>query len=282
MSVINVTKMWSKEGGSFDSERYDAFASTYALTEGYQVLVEIGTTILEVANASGIPQPGTQHSSGIFAHVNKIQPEQVSPILWVVTVGYEGENPYTAAVEVEWSDVSTTEPIDRDYDGVAIVTANNEPVEGLSFDLADQMVVISRKFLSINTNAMADYRHAVNSDTFLGWPPGTAKLVGYSAKNLFKFGAPQQLWNVTARIQFRKGLMGASDAQAWYKRYRHEGILVLEPDGVIRRGRDEMGQELTKPVLLKVDGTKEPNANNAVWLYRKLYGSLPYAGLGLI
>jgi hypothetical protein len=297
MSVINVSKMWSKEGGTFTSEKFDAFAATYALTEGYQVLVDVGTSILEVATATGIPQYGTIHSSGIFAHVNDIKPEQVSPILWMVIVGYSGENPYTGAVDVEWSDVSTSEPIDRDYDGAPIVTSNTEPVEGLSFDLADQIVVISRKFLSINTVAIAEYRHAVNSDTFLGWPPGTAKLVGYSAKNMFKSGAPQQLWDVTARIQFRRGLMGATDAQAWYKRFRHEGIYVrnlienpavpgaLIPDPDPRnssRARDINGQEVTKPVLLKPDGTQEFDPNNAIWLYRKVYGSLPYSGLGLV
>lgn len=281
MSVVNVTKMWSKNGGSFTSERYDQFASTYAFTEGYQVLCAVDTPIDEIAMATGIPQPGTQHSSGIFAHVNSIAPEQVSPIMWQVIVGYEGVNPYTGAVEVEWTDAATSEPIDRDYNGVAIVTANNEPVDGLSFDLADQVCVISRKFISINLQAIAEYRHAVNSDTFLGWPPGTAKLIGYSAKNTFKFGASQELWDVTARIQFRKGLMGATDAQAWYKRWRHEGLYV-KVGGVIQRAPDGHGQETTKPVLLKTDGTQETNPNAAVWVYTQLYGSLPYSGLGLI
>lgn len=281
MSVINVSKMWSKNGGSFTSERYDQFASTYALTEGYQVLCDIDTPIDQVAGANGIPQPGQQHSSGIYAHVNNISPEQISPIMWQVIVGYEGVNPYTGSVEVEWTDAATSEPIDRDFNGRAIVTANNEPVEGLSFDLADQVCVISRTFIGIDLQAIANYRHAVNSDTFLGWPPGTAKLVGYSAKNTFKFGAPQELWSVTARIQFRKGLMGASDAQAWYKRYRHEGIYV-NVGGFIQRARDLQGQEVTKPVLLKADGTQETNPDNAVWLYSKIYDSLPYSGLGLI
>lgn len=287
MSVVDVTKMWSKNGGSFTSERYDQFASTYALTEGYQVLCDIDTPIDQVAGANGIPQPGQQHSSGIYAHVNNISPEQISPIMWQVIVGYEGVNPYTGSVEVEWTDAATSEPIDRDFYGRAIVTANNEPVEGLSFDLADQVCVISRTFIGIDLQAIANYRHAVNSDTFLGWPPGTAKLVGYSAKNTFKFGAPQELWSVTARIQFRKGLMGASDAQAWYKRYRHEGIYVRDsvgfvPTEIIRRATDNLGQEVTKPVLLNAAGYQETNPDNAVWLYSKIYDSLPYSGLGLI
>jgi hypothetical protein len=75
--------------------------------------------------------------------------------------------------------------------------------------------------------------------------------------------------------------MGATDAQAWWKRWRHEGIYV-NVGGVIQRARDYMGQEVTKPVLLKTDGTQELDPNSAVWVYTQLYGSLPYSGLGLI
>lgn len=283
MSVIDVTQMWSKGGGSFTSEKYDQFASTYDLTEGYQVHYTSGTTEVEIANATGIPQPGQQHSSGVWAFCNNVTVEIISPIFAQVLVGYKGENPYTGAVDIEWSDASTSEAIDRDYNGRAIVTVNNEQVEGLTFDLSDQVCVISRKFLSVNTNSIAEYRHSVNSDTFLGWPPGTAKLVGYSAKNQFKFGAAQELWDVTARIQFRKGLMGATDAQAWYTRWRHEGIFVKDlASGIHGRARDEYGQEVSKPVLIKADGSQETNPDNALFVYTQLYGSLPYSGLGLI
>jgi hypothetical protein len=284
MTVTNVTQMWSKNGGSFTSEKYDQFASHYALTEGYQVLHTVDTTDVEIANATGIPLPGQQHSSGIWAFCNSVQVDRsISPIFSQVLIGYEGENPYTGAIDIEWSDSTSSEPIDRDYDGAAIVTANNEQVEGLTYELSDDVVVIRRKFLSVNRYALRAYRHAVNSDTFLGWPPGTAKLVGYQAKNQFKFGAAQELWDVTARIQFRAPVMGATAEQAWYTRWRHEGIYVRDPvSGFVSRGRDEFGQEVTKPVLLKLDGTQEYNPNNAVFIYTKLYGALPYSGLGLI
>jgi hypothetical protein len=161
---------------------------------------------------------------------------------------------------------------------------NNEQIEGLSFDLADTVCVIRRKFVTVNLPSIAQYRHAVNSDTFLGWAPGTAKLVGYSARNKFKFGTGQELWDVTARIQFRKGLMGATDEKAWYKRWRHEGLLVRDAPGSVftSRGRDHLGQEVTKPVLLKLDGTQEFDPDNAHWFYTKLYDSLPYSALGLV
>lgn len=281
MSVIDVTQMWSKNGGSFTSEKYDSFASKYAITEGYQVLTDPDTNIVDVEQAVGIPQYGTRHSSGIDAFVNSIQPQQISPIFYVVTVGYEGDNPFTGEVDVEWTDTTTTEPIDRDINGDAILTANNEQIEGLTVDVPDTVCIIQRKFLTVNVESIALYRFATNSDTFLGWAPGTARLVGYSARNKFKFGVGQELWTVSARVQFRKGLMGATDAQAWYKRWRHEGMYV-NSGGVIRRALDHLGSEVSRPVLLKTDGTQETNPAAAVFYYTQVYDSLPFSTLGLI
>ena len=279
MTAISVTQMWSKEGGSGESEKYDSFATRFSHTEGYQVEAEIGDSPEDVLAATGIPAYGERHRSGADSFVESKQAEPLGPIFWVVTVNYKGQR-FDGNVDVEWTDTTTSEPIDRDYDGAAIVTANGEQVEGLTYELSDQVVVIRRKFISFNPYTFAPYRHATNSDTFLGWPPGTARLMAISAKNQFKFGMPLEQWDVTARMQFRIPYMGATDEQVWYKRWRHEGIYV-NLGGVVQRARDPIGQEVTKPVLLKVDGTQEPNPNNAVFIYTKLYDSLPYSALGL-
>ena len=207
----------------------------------------------------------------------------MGPTLWIVTVTYTGVPSPESEIEttsVEWSDTSSTEPIDRDYNGRAIVTTNREVVEGLTMDIADQTCVITRRFRSINTYTIAEYRHATNSDTFLGWPPGTARLVGFSAKSEFAYGSNTG-WDVTARIQFRAGLAGATNAQAWYKRWRHEGYYIKD-GSLIRRATDSQQQEVAKPVLLKADGTEETNPDNALYKYTQVYGSLPYSGLGLV
>jgi hypothetical protein len=43
-----------------------------------------------------------------------------------------------------------------------------------------------------------------------------------------------------------------------------------------------MGQEVTKPVLLKADGTVETDPAAAVFNHTQVYDSLPYSGLGLL
>jgi hypothetical protein len=296
MTAISVTQMWSKEGGSGESEKYDSFASKFSHTEGYQVEAEPGDSPEDVLAADGIPAYGARHRSGADSFVKSKTAEPAGPIFWIVMVNYEGQR-FDGNVDVEWTDTTSSEPVDRDYFGKAIVTANNEQVEGLTYELSDSICVIRRKFFVFNAYATNVYRHATNSDTFLGWPPGTARLVGYSAKNQFKFGMPLEQWDVTARIHFRVPYMGAAPSQAWHKRWRHEGLyardMILNPDrddpgaptfipgDTWSRARDGNNQEVTKPVLLKQDGTLEENPNNAYFVYTQLYGSLPYAALGL-
>lgn len=303
MAALSVTQMWSKEGGSGESEKYDSFATKFSHTEGFQVVAEPGDSAEDVLSAidptSGVKVPdyGARHRSGADSFVKSKTAEPVGPIFWMVLVNYEGSR-FDSNVDVEWTDTTSSEPIDRDYFGKAIVTANNEQVEGLTYELSDSICVIRRKFFVFNAYTTNVYRHATNSDTFLGWPPGTARLVGYSAKNQFKFGQPLEQWDVTARIQFRVPYMGATPEQAWHKRWRHEGLyvrdLVVNPNGgdpgappylpsnTWSRARDANGQEVTKPVLLMPDGTQNlVDGDSAYFIYTQLYGSLPYSALGL-
>ncbi len=280
MSVTDVTKMWSKTGGSLSSAKLSAIDQVWTNTEGYQVLTTAGTQEDAVVAAAGIPRIGDQHSTGIASYVEKVDPQQISPIFWIVTVSYRGVVS-DAIYSLEWTNVTTTEPIDRDWSGRAIVTANFEPVEGLSREINDRVAVINRKFLTFDTYTIDQYLEATNSDTYLGWPPGTARLMSMPAKNVFYNNGAQELWDVTARIQFRRPYANTTAAQAWYKRWRHEGLYV-KVGGVIQRARDAMGQEVTKPVLLKADGTQETDPDAAVFNHSQVYGSLPYSALGLI
>jgi hypothetical protein len=285
MAAISVTQMWSKEGGSGESEKYDSFATRFAHTEGYMVEAEPGDSPEDVLAATGIPDYGSRHRSGADSFVITKDAQPMGPIFWTVTVNYKGER-FDGNVDVEWTDTTSSEPIDRDFDGRAIVTAVGEQVEGLTYDLSDSICIIRRKFFLFNAYTASLYRHATNSDTFLGWPPGTGRLVGFSAKNQFKFGQPLEQWDVTARIQFRRPYMGATAAQAWYKRWRHEGLYINAsptPDAQViwQRARDMMGQEVTKPVLLRANGTQEYDPDNAIFQYTKIYDSLPYSALGL-
>jgi hypothetical protein len=228
---------------------------------------------------------------GSFAvFCTRLSPQRISPILAIVTAEYQGETgpggvgsaPVDTEVRVTWSTATTDEAIDEDFNGNPIVTANNEPIDGLTEKLSDDVVTIERKFLTVNRYALRQYRRATNSDTFLEWPPGTARIVADNSRAVFVNGFVSY-WDVSVSIQFREPFRTTAD-KAWYKRVRHEGLLVratadAEPDIAVN---EVSKTPATRPVLLKEDGTRETDPEAAYWLQFQTLGSLPFNALGLL
>jgi hypothetical protein len=144
--------------------------------------------------------------------------------------------------------------------------------------------------ISFSPYVQARYRRAVNSDNFLGWPPGTAKLMKFSASNVF--GETGGYWEITAQIRFRYPYRTTAE-KAWYARVRHEGFyekIDLSGPGAgtrIVRAVDGNKEPMTRKVLLASDGYRLPvpaegEEQIANWLEFKLYDSLPFNALGLL
>jgi hypothetical protein len=243
-----------------------------------------------VYNSSGLPLVGHLYPGAFGIDCKSLSPQRVSPIMAIVTANYSGEvgptditsSPIDLPYSIEWGGTTTDEAIDEDWNGKPIVTKNGEPIEGLTERLTDDVVTIERAYLTVNRYALRAYRRATNSDTFLGWPPGTARIMDDNAKAVF-VGGVIKYWHVRAVIQFREPFRTTA-AKAWYKRVRHEGILVRDSAGSKPHvAWDETGKTpVTKPVLLKEDGTKETNPEAAHWLEFKVLGSLPFNALGLV
>jgi hypothetical protein len=243
-----------------------------------------------VYTSAGLPLVGDLYPGTFAIDCKTLTPERVSPIMAIVTANYSGESgptdgtssPIDLPYSIEWGGSTTDEAIDEDWNGKPIVTKNGEPIEGLTERLTDDVVTIERAFLTVNRYALRAYRRATNSDTFLGWPPGTARIMDDNAKAVF-VGGVIKYWNVRATIQFREPFRTTPD-KAWYKRVRHEGILVRDTPGAepdIAFGL-KTKTPVTKPILLKADGTRETNPDNAHWLEFQTLGSLPYNALGLV
>jgi hypothetical protein len=104
---------------------------------------------------------------------------------------------------------------------------------------------------------------------------------------MIRFSAKQQwdeddngYWAVSASIQFRFPY-NTTPEKAWYARVRHEGYYEKVGSRVVH-AVDANKERVSKPVLLKSDGTRETNANNAHWLEFKRYGALSYGALRLL
>lgn len=284
-TIYEVTKMWSTSASdasvSEEGRKFDI-----SFREAYQVTCTPDTTAIEVYQAPGIPAANSTYPGTISVWCVSASPQKVSPIMWIVSVAWAGEfgpagpedNPLNMPPRIDWTDAETDEAINQDYNGNAIVTANGEAIEGVTKKIADQVVTIQRNYASFSPAATAAYRDSVNSDVFLGFPAGTARLVRFSAKLIN--GDSNSYWDVTASIQFRFPY-NTTPRKAWWKRILHQGYQEKR-DGKIVRALDDDNEPAVKPVLLKEDGTREKNKDNAIYLELQVYGELPYNALGLL
>lgn len=285
--------MWSQRTSDWASQDGQTFRASFS--EAYQVEHTPDTTELQIRAASGIPQlrsfyPGT-YVPCVGTPITK-----VGPAFSILTARYEGEtgpNQQTESPEnmlpiYVWSDTTSTEPIDEDWDGKPIVTANGEPISGVTMELADQTLTVTRNYLAFSPWLTHQYRHSVNSDVFASYPPGTARLVQFSASSEYSDTRNFSYWKVNAKIQFRYPY-NTTPARAWWARVRHEGYYIREGSKIVR-AVDCNKEPTVKPVLLKADGTRnlkagsncEDDDDTAQWLEFKRYNSLPYSTLGLL
>ena len=278
--------MWSNRSIQAQPSRIVA-KRAFTITKAYDDAPEA------VFASLGLPLVGDLYPGTSFVFCDDVSIQVVSPIMVIATCTYTGEagngggadvtqSPLDNEPTINWRSVTTDEAIDQDFNGKPIVTKNNEPIEGLSERFTDDLVTIERNYAAINRYALRAYRRATNSDTFLGWPPGTARIMEDEATGVVKNGIVQY-WKVRVAIQFREPFRTTAD-KAWYKRVRHEGYLVRDTDGEDPHIAWDLKtkQPVTKKVLLKEDGTREEDPDNAHWLEFQTLGSLPFNALGLV
>lgn len=290
MTIYESTKMWSRTSSSATATD-NGRGFDISFQEAYQVTHDPGTTMLEIYTSAVGPDPMPAMNSTFpgtaSVFYDSASPTLVSPVMTIITYTASGkfgpsgpdDNPLNMPPKIDWTDAETDEPIDVDFDGNPIVTINNEPIEGVTTKIADQVVTIQRNYAAFSPYATAAYRRSVNSDTFLGYPAGTAKMIRFNAKEIRGDGLPAY-WDVTASIQFRLPYRTTA-TKAWHARVLNQGYYIKSGSNIIR-ATDSNGEPVVKPVLLKTDGTRETNPANATFLEFKRYGALPYNALGLL
>ena len=291
MSIQSVTEMWSTKDGELQQ---DGKKITRTYRKAFQVVHDPNEPRDLIERASGIPRISDSHERAPYVRVKSVTSQARGPIMSIVFVDYMGEvdrdqenkSPIDFRPDIQWSDASSTEPIDEDIDGKPIVTATGEPIDGLTMDVNDPVVTIKKNFLTFNSYAMYEYRRSVSSDAFLGYPAGVARMVNYSAQMQY-FEDSDAYWAITAQIQFRVTIRTTPE-RAWWKRIRHEGFYCyvddpFNPGTLIKvRARDANNEPTLRPVLLKEDGTQETDPTKAFWLEKQVYKPLPYNALGLL
>jgi hypothetical protein len=106
-----------------------------------------------------------------------------------------------------------------------IVTANGEQINGLTMDLSDSVLNLTKNFETFSNFAKQAYLHSVNSDYITigsdSFLPGTGRMKTCVAKRMFY--QDFEYFQVSATIHFRWPY-NTTPAKAWWSRTRHEGF----------------------------------------------------------
>lgn len=281
-----------KFSGEDASEKSDGRSYSMSARRSFTVVSDAPTTDTSIGakRATGIPRVRDPHPEDLSLRVVDVNARRMSPVLWEIDVEYSaqtasGRNPLDEPAIVKWSFVTADEPIDSDVNGKPIVTKNNERYDPpISAPASDLVLSIVKNVASFDPGQARTYKNAVNSDTFMGQPAGTARLEGIEAESVTD--EDFSYWKLSVEIRFRVGIRGAADSKAWYRRVLHQGFIIRDAAGDAaakwHRASDGHGGDSVIPVLLKSDGTQETDPNSAHWQEWQIYNSKAFAPLGLL
>jgi hypothetical protein len=289
MAAGPAIEMWSKQTGNASSP--DGKQRIIKMQRGFTVTLDPSDPLEIVYLSAGLPLVNDLYPGTLFVICRDLDPVRIAPALALVVVSYSGEigtggvgsSPISNETIITWRGQVSDEAIDEDINGKAIVNVNGERIEGITERVPDLVATIEKNFASINLPAISAYLRSRNSDTFLGFQAGTARLWEYSASNIITDGVAG-FWKVSATVVFREPY-NTTPAKCWYKRVLHEGFKVrLTAGGEVWPAFNLATKtiETQKPILLKADGTRETDPDNAHWLEFETTLELPYAALGLL
>lgn len=292
MTIVDVELSWSRLSSSVSSS--DGRKAKATVSAGWQVTHSADATEEEILTGTGI-NIGTAYPGTTIPCVEISQPGRIGPIYSIVMTKFDGEvgldgqgqpdvtqTPVNNLPVIDWSTEISNEEVDTDFDGEPITTVNGEAIRGVSADVCDHVLVVTRNFNNYNPHLIAAYTRATNSDTFQSFAPGTGRLIGANAK--FIAHSANSYWQVTGRFKFRYPYNTTAD-KAWYARVLHEGFLAINNDTDVLEHARVNDERVVTPVPLTETGYHIPSTampNAAIWLEFKLYGSLPFNALGFL
>jgi len=284
MGVVNVQQGWPNSAGQVKADQQGN--QSWGFTTFYTVLLEANTANpeQEALFASDIPAIGDYYGTSDAQCVGK-SAKAIGPLLYEVTCEYAGQdNPLYAYYEKSWSFAKSTEPIDRDAAGNAILNPNGERITGVVKEISDLVYCVSRNVTQDQFDAHRAYMDAVNSVTFMGYAAKKARVVEISATRQISGAGRDWYWRETIRIQFRP-------RDDWRQRVLVEGHQYWT-GRMLSTGRRELlpfrlggGLEIDpKPHPLAADGRRlvdEADVATHVWQYKDIYPAMNLNQLGI-
>ncbi len=211
---------------------------------------------------SRVPQIGEAHpfDPWVFVSDRAVAVRNNSPLAFQVTVNYaEIENPLEQPTIIEWLDASTTEPIDTDIDGNALVNSSDEPFDPPPTEEFDDLLLRGvYNVAEFNPVGASIFKNAVNTDFFqprgspVAFAPGQGKVVTYVSREIRAITGNFYV-EVTVEIQFR--------ATGWKRKFVDQGFRIKtgtddDDKPTYEEIKDDDGNPISEPVFLDGSGGK--------------------------
>lgn len=290
MAVVDVIQSWSS---GLQSNVDDNGQVTQSADRRLTILVDDvndnEATVKTGLAGAGIAEDSAHPEFGSAFRCKSISINKVSPIYYEADAKYrtpkfdsndQPDVPWNKPATIDTGEVAVEGEIDEDADGNPMLTEANEAFEGLTRPFSDMTIIIKKNFLSFSSAAYYTYKDGVNSDTYLGFPPGVLRVTGISSSEQ-KFD--KQLYAaVTVTITARKPYRTTTE-RAWWKRVLHQGWNARPAKGEKpRRAVYESTKEPTSTqVLLDEDGVRLADGADPVWKEFRQFESVAFSGMGL-
>lgn len=237
--------------------------------------------------AGELPNEGDAHPDNSFLicrNVNIVEDDHIYYLAKAIyrsipfEAGEAGE-PWDTSATVSYRSVTSTADVDEDYNGEIIANpGTDEPVFGVQRRVSDVLAIIKRPFLVFSGPTIRGFMDKVNTDTFLGFPPGEGMVQTISADE----STYEQIkyYNVTAEILFRTPYRTTS-SKSWYHRRILKGYYEKIPNQTEpKRIVDLEKNPVSTPHLIDDTGLRLDPGSTPYTEERKLYGEVAFSGMG--
>lgn len=293
MAVVSVTELPADESQASKDDQSIGRSAIRRFHVLFDAAVNGNAVLARLA--PGVPRIGQPHPNDLYMWVSNVlaRPDGDSRLLYIVECPYtsarggEGQNanPITRPPVINWDWELSSEPVDLDPDGNEFRTISGEFYDPpIHVDVADQKLIIERNYASFDPYVLQTYRYVVNSDAFIGFPPGTALMKPIRARSQTE--GTFLFWAITVEIVFRVDREGQF-WRSWYKRIPQRGYLARPGLGqpfARAKVKDVDGQLIDSPipVALTQDGLVAPAGTPGYYHPHKVYPSLPFGPLNLL
>jgi hypothetical protein len=240
-----------------------------------------------------VPREKTAHPLFTGLRCTGVSVDRRGPLHFEVSADYASspykesqqgpQSPLNQPTQVNYFTVTSQDAIDEDRDGKPIVTACGEPFAGVTKSISDLGIRLQKNFATFDPASFYTFIDCVNSDTFIGFPPGTLRIVNISSDEQFftdENGNSLPFWSVQVEIHARKPYRTTTQ-RAWWLRVRHEGFMVRPAGGGEPvRGVDGNKADAVQPIQLDEQGYKLANQEDATWREFALYDDVQFAAMG--